>query len=192
MAVSVQVDTAEVAVRPLTFDDVLRMVEAGIIGPEERVELIDGVLVAMSPEGLPHAEGVAGLTRLLTDRYPGKEYDVRIGTTQPLSDVSYLLPDAVVLRRVRGRWPTVDDVVLIAEVSKTSIRYDLGRKAREYALWGTPAYWVIDLSRGEVVVHENPRPDGSWATTQVRKVGERLALPGIDAELTVGEVLPGE
>jgi Uma2 family endonuclease len=189
VAVSVETDAPEITLRRLTFDEVLRMSEAGIIGPEERLELDDGVLVEMSPESVPHADVVAELTALLCDAYPRTRFDVRIGTTQPLSDISYRLPDASVLRRVRGRWPTHDDVLLVVEVSQTSVRRDLGSKARDYAVWGVPEYWVVDLTRGQVVVHRGPQNDGSWTSIQAVRPGERLALPGIEADLDVADVV---
>lgn len=181
--------TVEVDIRPLTFDEVLRMSEAGIIGSEERLELVDGVLVQMSPEGIPHADGVAELTMLLAHRYPG-DFDVRIGTTQPLSDISYRMPDVSILRRVRGRWPRREDVHLMIEVSQSSIRQDLGRKARDYAVWGVPEYWVVDITRGQVVVHRGPQPDGSWTSVQAHRPGDRLDLPGIDDALDVAAIIP--
>jgi Uma2 family endonuclease len=185
VAVAVETNSPDVVVRPLTFDEVLRMSEAGIIDPEERLELVDGVLVQMGPEGIPHADIVTELNSVLSERYLGSEFEVRIGTTQPLSDVSYRMPDVSVVRRVRGRWPTADDAVLMVEVSQSSIRQDLGRKARDYALWGVPEYWVVDLTRQQVVVHSGPNDDGSWTSVFTRKPGERLTLPGVEAELEV-------
>jgi Uma2 family endonuclease len=189
VAVAVETNTPEITLRRLTFDEVLRMSEAGIIDPDERLELDDGVLVQISPESIPHADVVAELTALLCESYPREEFDVRIGTTQPLSDVSYRLPDASVLRRVRGRWPSGDDVLLVVEVAQTSIRRDLGRKARDYAVWGVPEYWVVDLTRGQVVVHRGPQEDGSWTSIQTVRPGERLTLPGIEAGLDVAQVV---
>ena len=78
----------------------------------------------------------------------------------------------------------------MVEVSQTSIRRDLGPKARDYALWGAPAYWVVDLTPGELVAHAGPRPDGTWAETHVYKGGERLTLPEIEADLLVRDLLP--
>jgi Uma2 family endonuclease len=96
----------------------------------------------------------------------------------------------VVSRRVRGRWLARQDAVLVVEVSQTSIRRDLGPKARDYALWGAPAYWVVDLTRGELVTHAGPRPDGTWTEARVCKGGERLMLPEIEADLLVRDLLP--
>lgn len=165
------------------------MSEAGILGSEERLELVDGVLVQMSPEGIPHADGVAELNMLLARRYP-EGFEVRIGTTQPLSDISYRMPDVSVLRRVRGRWPRHEDVLLMVEVSQSSIRQDLGRKARDYAVWGVPEYWVVDITRGQVVVHRGPQPDGSWTSVQAHRPGDRLDVPGINEALDVAAVVP--
>ncbi len=168
-------------IRPLSFDDVMRMVDAGILTAEDRVELIDGVLVEMSREGIDHWDGSAELNRRLTDAYPAT-FDVRVCGTHPLDKWQYRVPDFVVAHRIRGRWLRPDDVVLIVEVSNTSLRYDLGRKARDYAAWGVAEHWVVDVVRRRIVVHRDI-VEGAYATVVEPDLAEPLALPGVDAVL---------
>jgi Uma2 family endonuclease len=178
----------DVAIRPLSFEDVLRMVEVGIMDAHDRVELVDGVLVEMSPEGIDHADVTADVNRLLTDAYPST-FDVRAATTHPLDEWQFRQPDFVVSHRIRRRWLASSDVVLVVEVAKTSIRYDIGRKARDYAAWGVRDYWVIDIDSREIVVHTAPS-DGRYRT--VTRVSETtpLRLPDSDAELRLTDILP--
>lgn len=178
----------EATIRPLTFDEVLQMVEAGILDEEDRVELVDGVLVAMSPEGIAHVEVIADLNRELTSAYP-RAFDVRVQSTYPLDKWQYRQPDLVVAHRIRGRWLQPEDVVLVVEVAQTSIRYDTGRKARDYATWGVAEYWVVDIDRRRIVAHRDPGADG-YGTVEVIAADTAVGLPQVAVELRLAEVLP--
>lgn len=178
----------EVAVRPLTFDEVLRMVEAGILDEDDRVELVDGVLVEMSPQGIDHADVVTDLTRALIGVYPAT-FDVRVQTTHPLDQWQFREPDLVVSHRIRGRWLEPSDVVLVIEVAKTSISYDTGRKARDYSAWGVRNYWVVDIDRRQLIVHTDPGADG-YATTLAIPQTTPHPLPDAAAVFRLADILP--
>lgn len=178
----------EAAVRALTFDDVLRMVEAGILGDDEKVELIDGVLVEMSPQGIDHADVVTDLNRLLTSAYPAT-FDVRVQTTYPLDRWQFREPDLVVSHRIRGRWLEPSDVVLVIEVAKTSIRYDTGRKVRDYAGWGVRNYWVIDIDRRQLIVHTDLGADGYGKVEAIPQTTPH-PFPDAAAEFRLADILP--
>lgn len=177
-----------VAHRRLTFDDVLRMCEVGILDERERVELRDGVLVEMSPESIDHGNVIELLNNALGERYAGHEPRVRVCTTMYIDETNYLLPDLMIRTGPAVGWPTPEAVPLIIEVAYSSRRYDLEVKSLDYAQWGAPSYWVVDLVRREVVVHTDPRPDGYGS---VERVGEDapLSLPGAPP-LRLSEVLP--
>lgn len=178
---------ATLAHRRLTVDEVIRMSEVGILDERERVELRDGVLVEMNAESLDHVETIEALTKALSDRYYGTSTRVRVQSTMYINEYNFLLPDLMVRNGPRGAWPTPDQVPLMIEVAFSSLRYDLGVKALDYARWGTPTYWVVDLVHREVVVHTNPS-DGRYASIQ--RVGEDVLLdvPGA-AALAAREVL---
>lgn len=178
----------EAAIRPLSLDEVLRMVEAGIIDEDERVELVDGVLVEMSPEGIHHVEVIADLTWVLRSTYP-RTYDVRIQSTYPLDEWQFKQPDLVLSHRIRGRWLQPGDVVLVIEVAQTSLRYDTGRKARDYAGWGVASYWVVDVDRRRLLVHREPAQDGYRVVEEVSE-SIPIQLPDVDTVFTLAEVLP--
>lgn len=181
--------TPDGALRPLSVDEVIRMAEAGIIDEDERIELVDGVLVAMSPEGADHYWSTTELTTVVARAYP-PPFLVNASGTLPLSDRTFLQPDIVVIDGPlgRGSFPGRHQVVLVVEVAQTSVRRDRIRKAALYAAWGAPVYWVVDLAAREVVVHAAPGPEGYGEVRTLR--GGALALPGLEAPLRVEDVLP--
>lgn len=164
------------------------MAEVGIIGDEERLELVDGVLVAMSPEGRPHAETVTELNGVFSQAYPFPRFDLRVQTTSPLTNIRYRIPDLLVCRRVRGRWPEGSEVLLVVEIAETSLRTDLGAKAAEYAEWGAETYWVVDLVARRLVVHRDIQ-DGRYGTVAVRTAGEE-PLPHSDRAVVLDRLFP--
>ena len=175
-------------VRKLTLDDVLGMVDAGIIDRHERVELVDGVLVSMSPESFDHADLTVWLNRLCTDVYAAP-VQVRVNTTFPLSGAhNYRIPDFVITAPVTGRWADGHEVVLAIEVAKTSRATDLGPKALQYAAFGASTYWVVDLVAGAVVVHTQPSERG-YGHVVSRTGDDEVAFPQTDRVVRAVELL---
>lgn len=139
----------------LTYEDVQAMVEAGILRDDERVELIDGVLVDMSPISPLHSDLVEWLMEHFFKAIPGTR--VRI---QDLLRVEggFVVPDLMVIEPPpRGTHPQT--ALLVAEVSVTTLRYDQ-RKAIRYARAGVNEYWVIDGPGRRLIQHLGPAPDG--------------------------------
>ncbi len=180
---------AGATIRPLSVEDVLEMVAAGILGEDERVELVEGVLVQMSPEGRPHVATIRELTGRLSHHYPWPQYQLQVQATQPLTDHRLRIPDLIVARRVLGDWLAPTDVVLFIEVAGTSHALDTGTKAQEYAQWGVPVYWVVDLKKRQVFVYDNLR-DGVYARPAVMGEDQELVLPGTATSVPVAEILP--
>jgi Uma2 family endonuclease len=175
--------------RPFTFEEVLRMVDAGVLGRDERVELLDGVLVRMSPEGLDHFGAGGALSHVLHAAYHGTEYRVRENSTLYLGERNFLEPDLIVFSGEPFTWPTPGGTVLIVEVANTSLAYDIADKARRYARWGLGEYWVVDLPDRALLIHTDPVA-GTYRSV-VRIGGDReVALPGDAGRLRVADVLP--
>lgn len=178
---SVKVDPS-LAVHPLTVADVHEMLRVGIIGPDDRVELLDGVLAEMSPQGKAHAYAVRRLTALAAPvaAAAGLELDVQV----PLdigSDLTLPEPDiAIAPPAGRDRYPS--EPILVVETGVTSLRYDLGRKAAIYAAAGVPEYWVLDIERRVLVVHREPA-DGCYA--DIRTLGEDETANAVGVQLAV-------
>ena len=144
----------EAPIHRLSFDDVITMYDSGVLGPEERVELIDGVLVDMSPTGPAHSTFVARLTRHFVRAL---EHEVRVQDTFRIRG-GFFQPDLMVVDRPAPTdQPTT--AYLVIEVSVTSQRHDRF-KASRYAEAGVDEYWIVDEPARIVIVHRRPRESG--------------------------------
>jgi Uma2 family endonuclease len=177
--------TDDVQLHPLTLDDVLRMVEAGILRETDRVELIDGVLVDMSPEGAPHAGTIAWLTKVLVLAL-SDEHEVRVQSTFVIEG-GFLEPDLVVVEPV-GRTRLPDTARLAVEIAVTSLRHDRWKAAR-YARAGVREYWLVDVPDRAVLVHREPEGDRYGSVTTVGDgdtVTPLLGRPDVDVSELLG------
>ncbi|WP_181702897.1 Uma2 family endonuclease [Chthonobacter albigriseus] len=146
--------------RLFTVADVERMVEVGLIGEDERVELIDGELIPMSPKGNEHEIYKTALMMYWARRCPPDLVFVP-ETTFRLSVDTFLEPDFVVMPRTVGiRKLNGATALLAVEIGVSSLGYDLGKKAGVYARFGIRELWVIDPIARVVHVHRRPSPEG--------------------------------
>src|SRR5271156_5228865 len=159
--------------RRFTVAEVEAMVAAGVMEEDERVELIGGELVPMSPKGLAHEV----LKTALADRWyrlPERHVDLAIATTFRLSEDTYLEPDVVIYPRASGILGlTAATALLIVEIADSSLRYDVGRKAALYASFGIRELWVIDAVRLTTRVFRDPAADG-YSYAQDFRPSDRL------------------
>ena len=147
-------------VRPLTADEAMRMVELGIIGPDERVELLHGVLTRMSPQHPPHAVPTQRLTTWLAPLMVAGTHDVRVQlpltvpdrTSLPEPDIAVVEHDEVIAH------PST--ALLVVEVAVSSLRIDTRIKPPLYAAAGVPELWVVDIPGGHVNVFTEPGAEG--------------------------------
>jgi Uma2 family endonuclease len=159
--------------RRFTVAEVEAMVVAGVMEEDERVELIGGELVPMSPKGNQH-EVVK--TALLARWYRASPGDILLTpeTTFRLSEDTYLEPDVVIYSRTDGlRGLTGSNVLLVVEIADSSLRYDIGRKAALYASFGVRELWVIDAVRLTTRVFREPGTEG-YRATQEFGAGDQL------------------
>jgi Uma2 family endonuclease len=174
--------------RRIKVEEYHRMITAGILGEDERVQLIDGVLVAMTPQGPAHALAIQRLTRVLIQAV-GEAFEVRPQLPLTLQQDSEPEPDLAVVRaeeaRSRKRHPGT--ALLVIEVAGESLRLDRGSKAAVYARAGIPEYWIVNLAEARVEVHRDPdRAAGFYRTTLSRAPGETVSaasVPGIRVEV---------
>ena len=147
--------------RPITVDEFDQMVSAGIFDTDERVELIEGVLVSHAPpQGPPHASTTGRLTQLFCERF-NRRAVVWIQLPIVVSGQTELEPD-VALLVARGHYyhetlPRVRDVHAVMEVADTSLWYDRGKKLGVYAESKIPEYWIIDVARQGIQIYGRPR-----------------------------------
>jgi Uma2 family endonuclease len=144
-----------------TVDDYHRLGEVGILGEDDRVELLNGDLITMAPIGGEHRTLVDSLTLLLARRAENDRY--RIGIQNPISLGLYSepQPDVVLYApSVLGRHPRPDEIFLLVEVADSSLAYDLGPKLTAYVQAGIAEVWVIDAIRRRVLIHRQPGRSG--------------------------------
>jgi Uma2 family endonuclease len=176
--------------RRFTVHDYHRMGEAGILHEDDRVELIEGEIVEMAAIGTGHLACVNGLTRLLV-RGVGDAAIVSVQNPVRLDEHTEPQPDLTVLRvrDYRESLPMPGDVLLLIEVSDTTLSYDRGVKLPLYARAGISEVWIVDLV-GEVIErHTDPSADRYRSLERSRRGGkiEAAALPelafSVDAAL---------
>jgi Uma2 family endonuclease len=157
--------------RRFTVDDYHRMGEAGILRSDERVELIEGEIVKMSPIGGAHTLYVRRLIAHLTDTYRGLAI-VEIQDPVRLSDLTEPQPDAMLLKHrddyYGPRVAQTDDVLLVIEVSDSSLAYDRNVKVPIYARAGIPEVWLLDIETKVLTAYRDPSPAGYRVALEFR------------------------
>lgn len=177
---------------PISVEIYHLMAERGAFAPDDRLELIDGEIIEMSPIGSKHARVVDFLTRFLTNIL-GQEFIVRIQSPIIAGDSSEPQPDVAILRFRDDFYgeshPTGSDVVLVIEVSDSTVAFDRSRKVPKYAAAGIPETWLIDLESDHVEVHTIPK-ESAYGLVKIYLRGENAlseTLPEIS--LSVSDVL---
>lgn len=194
MATTLVVAATDVAQpRRFTVEEYHRMGDAGILGPEERVELLRGEIILMSPINPPHNGTLNKLHGILSVSLAGRAV-VQVGGPVRLNDGSEPEPDIAVLRWREDAYATLpvlpEHVLLVMEVSYSSLAYDRDVKALDYAAAGLPEYWLWDLQHQALLLHRDPHEDGYHQVITLR--GEQSASPLAfpDIVLAVDRVLP--
>lgn len=149
----------EISRRRITVDEYYRMAEVGLLAPDARVELIDGEIIDMAPIGSRHGGTVMRLNRLLAravgDRASvGVQHPVRLDVlSEPQPDIAVLKPrhDDYIVSHA-----TAADILLVVEVSETSLRRDLQFKQPLYARHAIPEFWIVDLNGEQIHFFRSP------------------------------------
>ena len=167
------------------------MIEAGVFQEDDRLELVDGEIVEMSPIGNRHATCVRKLMRLLR----GVDDRALLDVQNPLaiSEENDFYPDVVLLRPrsddYAGGIPNASDALLVIEVADTTLRFDRSIKKPRYAAAGAPELWIVDLEGSRIWVHRKPL-EGDYGEVFEVRPGEVLKVPGMpDVEIQVAELL---
>ena len=174
------------------------MGEAGILSEDDRVELLDGYILSMSPIGPSHAHCVNRLNELFVQRVVmGEKRRAQVGVQNPIgiSEISEPEPDLVLYdpNVPTDRHPGPNDLFLVVEVADSSVEYDCDVKGRAYGEAGIPEYWVVDLENELVEVFRRPEADGYAERIRHRR-GDDLsitALPDLES-LPVADLLGEE
>lgn len=170
-------------------DAYYRLGELGILSSRDRVERIEGEIIEMAPAGSSHSACVSRLNQYLTPR---------VGNGIVRSENPLVLPqdidpepDLAVVRARADHYdaahPTAEDALLVVEVADSSRRFDITQKAQWYAVAGIPEYWMVDLTRDLVVVHQDPAA-GAYRDVRTYGRGEActsVALGGLTVPVDV-------
>jgi Uma2 family endonuclease len=185
--------TADPGEGRITRERYWQLVADGTIGPDDRVELLEGVIVAMSPQNPPHAFALGRLNRLL-GAVLGAEASVRVQLPLEVGAHSTPEPDLAI---VAGReedyltgHPTTG--LLVIEVADSTLSQDRLTKGSLYAAGGIPEYWIVNLRDACIEVYRSPvASERRYAERLIARAGdllEPLGLPGV--AIAVADVLP--
>ena len=164
-----------------TRDEYYRMGEAGLFS-NERVELLEGEIITMSPQNSPHA-GITSRLAATLIRLLSAHFSVRAQCPIILNDWSEPEPDIAVCQLdpddyVREH-PHANQVLLVIEVADSSLFYDRNRKVKAYAGSEIPEYWIINLVDRRIEQLSDPDPAAQrYQQERYAKAGDSLSLPG--------------
>ena len=180
-----------------TVEEYHQLGEAGILTPEDRVELIDGWIVEKAVHNPPHRRVNVRLQRVLPRQLPaGVEVQFQLPITLPTSEPE---PDAAVARGPAERYddahPGPRDVSLVIEVSDATLEFDQGGKLLLYAAARIPVYWVVNIPDSRIEEYTNPRagraPTYRTRTDHLRGSKVPVVLNGRTVgEIAVNDLLP--
>jgi Uma2 family endonuclease len=180
------------ATRRFTVDEFERMAATGILGADERVELLDGVVVPMTPIGDRHIGCVNYLADRLGETLRGRAL-IQAQSAIRLAQDWVPQPDIAVLRRRPDYYRTgkarPEEIFLLIEVADTSLTRDREVKLPEYARAGIAEVWLVDLNGDLILVARNPSPQG-FGTLLPHGRRSSVSIPSFpDVTLTVDDVL---
>lgn len=170
-------DIKNLPTRPWTVAEYHRLIEAGFLTEADRVELLFGQILPMSPVGKLHASTVDKTAHLLR-KMDEEQYIIRV--QNPITDVlsaSEPEPDICVLHFRADFYsdahPVGSDIVLIVEVADSSLEYDQSVKAAAYAAAGIPEYWILNIPAVQLEQHLSPR-DGEYQEIRIHKESQTV------------------
>lgn len=177
--------------RHFTVAEVEQMVQTGVLAEDEPIQLIEGELIVMSPQGPEHSTIAEDLADRLRHAYSGTAQP-RLQSPIRASDTSMPEPDIAVVRGARRdylhRHPRGTDTLLVVEIAMTSQRTDRA-KANVYAAAGVPEYWIVDLAARRIEAHRDPRGD-HYATVITLAEDASISPPGTTLQWRVADLLP--
>ncbi len=182
--------------RRWTTAEYYRLGELGVFD-EERVELLDGEIWILPPQGTPHFSAVEAAAEICLDAF-GDEFTVRRHGPITLEDGTEPEPDVVIVpgsrRDYAGHHPVPTEIRLLIEVSDATLRKDRGKKCSSYARAGIADYWIINLVNRQLEVYRDPAPLASgfgYKTLLTLFDGDSIApLSAPNSTIAVGDLFP--
>lgn len=177
----------------VTVDEYYRMADAGVLAPDARVELIDGEVIDMAPMKSAHARTVNWINTILVEAIHGRAL-VTCQTPLRLDDRSEPEPDLMLVRSRTDHYaashPTAADVLLLIEVSDTSLAYDRRIKVPLYARHGVAEVWIVDLENRLVRIYRRPAGEQYLDITSTETPGPTPVATVPDLVIDLSGVLP--
>jgi Uma2 family endonuclease len=170
--------------RAFNVEDIRRMINAGVLSEDEKIELVEGEIVVMGAKGYAHEMIKMALVKAFIEAAPA---DISIGVemTIQFSSVSLFEPDIAVIPTSRivksdANFVSVEygGCSLLVEVAASTLNYDRGRKARQYARFGAQEFWVVDTNERVTWIHSGASDNG-WASVVKRTADETLTTPAL-------------
>ena len=167
-----------------TYDDIRRMIKAGILEEDDKFELIEGEIVWMQAKHFPHERIKLALNRALARALPD-HLQLGVETTAFLATITFVDPDLSIFPMMNTEEVRGPDILLAIEVADTSLAKDLRLKAGVYAKYGVQELWVIDVNK--LVTHVFRAPvDGAWTFKEAlsgKQVLQHACAPGFAVKL---------
>ncbi len=163
-----------------TLEQYEAMIAAGILGDEDKVELLFGKIVDMSPIGISHSYCSQELFRFMIKEFDD-QYVVR--SEQPVAFPLHSLPepDLVLTKKLKHRFkhrrPGPEDIKLIVEVSASTLGRDRGAKNKLYASYGLPEYWILNLIDGQLELYTEPTEENGYSKREDFLPGDIFISP---------------
>jgi len=176
--------------RKFSVDQYINLIEGGFFHPEEKVELIEGELMNKMGIGKEHASTVNRLMDLIFRAIANSGY--RLSIQNPIRlEKSRPEPDLVI--QTEASWssgddPSAEDILLIVEVSQSSLRFDREVKLPIYAKANIPHFWIVNLEDGNVEVYTKPS-GGSYEERTIIENNETVSLPQFDVSLSISDFI---
>lgn len=171
-----------------------QMIETGLFRPDERLELLDGLLLVAEPQDDRHALAIRRVDAALRPHF-GDGWLLAMQLPLALDEMSEPEPDFSIVRGARAGHPR--HAALIVEVAESSLSLDRGRKATLYARAGIQDYWIVNLAEGALEVHREPvaTPEtaAGWRYLEIRSLGPDATVAPVAApaaRIRVADLLP--
>lgn len=169
-----------------------RLGDEGFFEEDQRVELLDGEIIVMSPIGSRHASAACNLIDFFGERNQ-RRYLIAVGNPIEADNYSEPVPDFTLLPRSQKtakRHPFSKEAFLVLEVSDSSLSHDRGRKLRKYAKTGVPEYWIVNLQQDVIEIFRSPQGE-EYLERSVAKGDDVIApLAFPDTAVAAGEIIP--
>ncbi len=178
-----------------TAQSYFALVDSGVLRHDDRVELLEGVIVTMSPQSPRHASATTRVAEAIRDAI-GKRAVIRVQSPLIAGPRSVPEPDIAVVTGPASAYDDAhpDAALLVVEIADSSLPQDRLTKAAVYAAAGIPEYWLVNLRDDQVEVLRSPDPAaGNFRDCRTARRGERIGIAAFTgASVLVDDLLPGK